>query len=353
MRNAVFVGANLTAARMQGADLTGASLNECVLSDADFRGANLTDVDFTAAYLDNVDLRECILKNCILLNAKLQFSNLSHVNLSGVNCGMADLTSANLSGANLDGALLIMANLSRVDLSHASLRGTNLDGACLNEAVLEGASLENCTVWGVYAWDLQIAGASPKSLIINRQGENGRILVDNLEIAQFVYLLLRHQKIRDVFNAITKKGVLILGRFGNGGLDLLNAVAAELKELGYIPIIFDFERPDDRSFTETIITLVGLSGFVVVDLSGPSVPQELYATVPHFKVPFVPIIERGVRPYAMHLDMLEYECVISPPVEFNGEAELRTMVSTKIVPLAEAKVKERERLRKALFDSGA
>ena len=33
-------------------------------------------------------------------------------------------------------------------------------------------------------------------------------------------------------------------------------------------------------------TLVGLSRFVIVDLSGPSVPQELYATVPHFKVPF-------------------------------------------------------------------
>ena len=36
-----------------------------------------------------------------------------------------------------------------------------------------------------------------------------------------------------------------------------------------------FERPDNREFTETIMTLAGLSRFVIVELSGPSVPNEL------------------------------------------------------------------------------
>ena len=37
--------------------------------------------------------------------------------------------------------------------------------------------------------------------------------MDDLEIAQFIYLLLNNQKIRHVIDTITSKIVLILGRF--------------------------------------------------------------------------------------------------------------------------------------------
>jgi len=37
--------------------------------------------------------------------------------------------------------------------------------------------------------------------------------VDNLEAAQFIYLLLHNEKIRHVIDTITSKVVLILGRF--------------------------------------------------------------------------------------------------------------------------------------------
>jgi hypothetical protein len=116
------------------------------------------------------------------------------------------------------------------------------------------------------------------------------ITVDDLEVAQFIYLLLNHKKLRNVFNAVTERGVLLLGRFGGGGLEVLQAVADRLREEKYLPIIFDFDRPQNRNYTETVKTLAGLSRFIVADLSGPSVPQELYATVPHFKIPFVPIL---------------------------------------------------------------
>src|SRR5215208_3685207 len=114
-------------------------------------------------------------------------------------------------------------------------------------------------------------------------------MVDDLEVAQFIYLLLNHRKLRKVLNAITERGVLILGRLGGGGLEVLEAIAAKLRGLKYLPIIFDFERPAYRNYTETVKTLVGLSRFVIVDLSGPSVPQELYSTVPHFKIRFADV----------------------------------------------------------------
>jgi hypothetical protein len=37
------------------------------------------------------------------------------------------------------------------------------------------------------------------------------ITVDNIEVAQFIYLMLHNQKIRDVIDTITSKAVLILG----------------------------------------------------------------------------------------------------------------------------------------------
>jgi hypothetical protein len=39
------------------------------------------------------------------------------------------------------------------------------------------------------------------------------VTVDDIEVAQFVYLLLHNEKIRDVIDTIGKKAVLILGRF--------------------------------------------------------------------------------------------------------------------------------------------
>jgi hypothetical protein len=78
-----------------------------------------------------------------------------------------------------------------------------------------------------------------------------------------------------------------------GGLEALQAIAAKLREENYLPIIFDFQRPQDRNYTETVKTLAGLVRFIIADLSGPSVPQELYATVPHFKIRSCPFLSLG------------------------------------------------------------
>src|SRR5262245_25105444 len=177
------------------------------------------------------------------------------------------------------------------------------------------------------------------------------ITVDDLEIAQFIYLLLNHKKLRNVINSVTERGVLILGRFGGGGLEVLQSVAIKLREERYLPIIFDFDRPTDRNYTETVKTLVGLSRFVIVDLSGPSVPQELYATVPHFKIPFVPLLEDARRLYAMSVDIFEYPWVVRPPVSFHSIDDLKEKIPGSIIAPAEKKFKERQALLDQVFRS--
>jgi hypothetical protein len=124
-------------------------------------------------------------------------------------------------------------------------------------------------------------------------------------------------------------------------LEVLRAIASRLREEKYLPMIFDYERPLQRNYTETVQTLVGLARFVVVDLSGPSVPQELYATVPYFKIPFVPIIEEGREPHALLPDVLEYPWVIRPPVRFATTMQLLEELKSRVIDPAERLVAER------------
>lgn len=67
-------------------------------------------------------------------------------------------------------------------------------------------------IYGISAWNVQLDGTIQSSLIITPYGEP-MITVDNLEVAQFIYLLLNNNKIRDVIDTVTSKVVLILGRF--------------------------------------------------------------------------------------------------------------------------------------------
>jgi hypothetical protein len=168
-------------------------------------------------------------------------------------------------------------------------------------------------------------------------------------VAQFLYLLLDHKKLRNVINAVAERGVLLLGPFRNGGLERLQALAAKLREMGYLPIIFDFDRPSDRNYRETVKTLVGLSRFVIADLSGPSVPGELEASIPHFNVPFVFIIKAGKSPYSLSADWQEAPHVVRAVVTFADTADLVKQTPTAIVAPAEEKHRARQRFLDEIF----
>ena len=68
--------------------------------------------------------------------------------------------------------------------------------------------------------------------------------------------------------------------------------------------MFDFEKPTQRDFTETIKTLAGLSRFIIADITNPkSSPLELQATMPDYMIPFVPIIQEEEEPFSMFRDL--------------------------------------------------
>jgi hypothetical protein len=243
---------------------------------ANLRGANLGGADLGGADLMKADL----------IGANLSQANLGGAYLIGALLGDANLSGACLSGAYLNGAILINANLSQ-----ANLGGAYLTAASLVHTDLTGADLTGCRIYGISAWDLKLEGTKQQNLVITFDGEP-EITVDNIEVAQFIYLLLHNQKIREVIDTITSKAVLILGRFTEERKAVLDAIREELRKRNYLPILFDFEKPRSRDTDETITLLARMARFVVADISdAKSVLQELRAIVPDLpSVPVQPII---------------------------------------------------------------
>ena len=135
--------------------------------------------------------------------------------LHGAQLVRADLSQAELVGADLSEANLYAANLRQTDLKNAILNGADLVGSLLVESNLSGASLLGSNVYGTSVWDIKVNDKTKQQnlIIAHPLRPDPPITVDNIEVAQFIYLLLNNQQIRKVIDTITSKAVLILGRF--------------------------------------------------------------------------------------------------------------------------------------------
>jgi Pentapeptide repeats (8 copies) len=318
---------------------------EADLREADLRGANLSEANLSKVNLSWANLRAADLRGADLREANLSAANLRGANLLAADLSAADLSRADLfeaepRGANLSGANLSAANLLAANLSKADLNGADLTHATLVKTNLEGANLTACSVYGISAWNVRLEGAIQSNLVITPQDE-AVIQVDNLEVAQFIYLLLNNEKIRDVIDTITSKVVLILGRFTPERKVVLDAIRKELRKRHYLPVLFDFEKPGNKDLTGTISTLAHMARFIIADLTDPSsVPHELAMVVPGTVVPVQPIILEGQREYAMFVDLKRRYRWVMEPYQYKSMEVLIAHLSVLVIAPAEAKAKE-------------
>ena len=342
--------AELSHAILGGANLSEAILSKANLLKADLFKAQLGGANLFKANLFKANLEGAILTGANLFKAHLRGGDLSGADLCRANLLMADLTEANLSGADLSEAILTEANLSGADLSKANLSKANFSKANLLEANaaraslvdtnLEGAEMSGCRVYGVSVWNARLDGAKQSNLVITPSDEPD-IQVDNLEVAQFVYLLLSNAKIRHIIDTITSKVVLILGRFTPERKIVLDAIREELHKRDYAPILFDFEKPSSRDITETVRTLAHMARFVIADITdAKSIPQELIAIVPNLpSVPVQPLLLSSQHEYGMFEHLRRFPWVLEPLLYENQDALLMELDLRVIAP-AEAKAKE-------------
>ena len=308
--------ANLEGANLSGANVSGISLIETNLRGANLSRANLGSANFSGADLSWTDLFEAYLNRAYLIGA--------------------DLRGVNLSLANLSEAKLMDACLYRAKLGRADLRWADLSGAILIRTNLENATLNSCRVYGISAWELKLKDAMQRDLIITPQDEPV-ITVDNLEVAQFIYLLLHNEKIRDVIATVAKKAVLILGRFTPERRVVLGALKDELRKRDYLPISFDFEKSEDQDIAQTVSTLAHMARFIIADITyAKSIPSELQLIVPNLPtVPVAPIILESDYKYALFERIMMYNSVLEP-FRYRDQETLLISIAEKVIkPLEE------------------
>jgi hypothetical protein len=174
-----------------------------------------------------------------------------------------------------------------------------------------------------------------------------------------VYLLLHNEKIRRVIDTVGKKGVLLLGRFTEGRIAVLDRLRDELRKRGYLPIVFNFDKPETKDFTATVRLLAGLSKFVIADLTSPkSAPYELGAIVPQTMIPFQPIIAEGETPFGMLPDLwINNPDRVFEPLYYSSVDALIGSLDEKIIRPAEARFvvlqrRKRKRMEGSMCRSG-
>ena len=364
-------GANLSSAILSEADLYHANLSEADISHADLNEANLGEANLSYANLYEANLSKTNLRNANLTGANLTGANLSYANLSGANLSGAKLNEASLNSAclknanlseadfqqaqmndvnlietklrnaDLRGAYLYQANLMDADLGGANLGSTDLSGANFIRTIIDKARISGSSIYGINVWDIKGEFDEQEDLVVTPE-HAPIITVDNIKVAQFIYLILNNHEIREVINTLTSKSVLILGRFAlSERKTILDAMRNKLREYDLLPIVFDFDRPTDKDFTETIKTLAGLSYFVIADVTNPkSSPLELQATVPDYQIPFVPIIQEGERPFAMMADLQKKYNWVLNTVSYDSEETLMKVLQPLIIDPAMAKRQE-------------
>lgn len=262
--------------------------------------------DFSNTRLDGAkNFNKLNMNNMILEGASMVNCNFENQDMLGLN-----LRGVNLSHSNLKGVKIIDTNLSA-----AQLIGVNLRQSSIINSDLSNSDLSDSKVFGMSAWDLKLENAKQKNILIT-QDDQPSITIDNLKVAQFIYLLINNSDIRDVIDTVANKAVLILGNFSNRRIQVLHQIKEKLRSVDFIPILFDFDKPLERDFTETIVTLAHMSKFIIADLSEQrSIPHELAGIIPQLEVPVKPIIVDEIEgekqyEYGMFNDFKKYRWVL-------------------------------------------
>jgi hypothetical protein len=292
------------------------------------------------------DLYEADLRTENLGRADLRKADLRKADLRG-----AILTGAYLRGARLSGADLTGAHLRRADLSGARFRGAILTGANLQrsiliDTVLTGADLTGCRIYGASVWNPKLDETTKQQNLIITAPDEPEITVDNIEVAQFIYLLLQNEKLQGVIDTITTKVVLILGRFSlPERKKVLDALRSELRKPGrdYVSVVFDFKKPRSQSTIDTIMLLARMARFVIADISdAKSVLMELQAIVPNSpKLPVQSIIAATQEEPGMFDSFRAYPWFL-PTHRYESPAQLFADLDERVIAPADTAA---ERLR--------
>lgn len=319
----------LDGADLKRADLSKAQLSHATLQKADLRSATLILADLLGAVLNEANLAGASFFGAFLFGTRLKSADLSGANLLGATLMGADLTNADLSGCHLMGANFHEANLTdarlfRADLTAASLVGTRV----------EGAEFDRCRVHGISAWNLEGAPARQTGLIVTSKSEFP-ILVDDLEAAQYLNLIIYGKRGPLVTGAAASRIVLALGKFRSERRRVAETISAEVARRGWVQVTADLDKPTWREGVLRIRAVARSSRFVVLDLTGLRGPDRVFRELfqEDLQVPLVLLAERGRASVLAQFPKAD-EATCS--LRYTGAGDLASGLQSEVFPALEA-----------------
>jgi uncharacterized protein YjbI with pentapeptide repeats len=332
-----FEGTSFYGCKLKGCNFDNANFSKALISsdcsNSSFRGVNMKSANIVGGNISFSNFSGSNLKNIVI-----EESNANNSKFVNVDLRRAVLWSSFIN-ADFTGSCLIGTSLKWTNLTNAILINVDLRETQLVDTILIDATLQDCNIHGISTWNLKTDGCLQLNLVISKPSDNALITVDNIEIAQFINLLLDNKKIRDVIDTVSSKAVLILGRFTTERKDILDSIKNQLREYGYLPILFDFEKPKNRDTQETITTLARLSKFIIADITDPkSIPQELTAISAELtSVPIKPIILKGNEPWGM-FDAIRRKANVLDVFEYDGKIDLIQSLKLNVIDPVEEKL---------------
>lgn len=337
-----------------------ADFSESEFSECDLAGAKLWGASFWRSRLRDTSLRQSVMAGGNLAGAEFHGcdcdeSDLSCSHLGGVRATKTTFRKGSFRSCDMAGADFGAAHVRRlnnwrisptgsayescqheyhaIDCAGADFTGALLEGASLVRTNLNHALLVDVAVYGASVWSVSLEGARQRNIRVTAFDEPP-MTVDSLPMAQFIHLLRSANSLRDVIDEVTSKAVLILGRFGQGGLERLRVMAGVVREQGMSPIIFDWDPPRSRDLLETVCVLGRLSSFVLVDLTDPSsVPAEFMAIAQEVRsAPIYPLIHSSQRPFSMFEGVVHGRPAVQALVTFESESDLVEAIRSQIFP---------------------
>lgn len=248
----------------------------------------------------------------------------------------ADMSAAGFPGADFSGSMIRKAYCRGTDFSNAKFVDCVLNNSTFIGTNFSGALIEGCNVYGVSAWEIFMDDKTiQKELFLHRdnfsrknlaQTGNQPSFVDDIALAQFLYFISQENGFGKSLRQLNKRTVLLLGKFKEGGLELLKSVGEMLRKRNYVPIIFDFEPSEHTNLIENVTTMAGLSRFVLANLEGNSVPAELAKVTSNYQNPVIGWIhdDKHNALYAMFKDVIAKDNVqyFTYTNEINLESQL-------------------------------
>jgi len=290
-------------------DFSGVYFNDCTFKDIQFVECNLERSEFN---------------RCVIEGSRSRFTDS---NFKKSNFNFVEFSQVGFSGSILSNCVFKNCQLKELNFYEASLIKSEFYD-CL---------IVDCDIFGANIWSIISENTTQKDLkipfgqkTINRDKE--QITIDDIELANIVYLLAVNSNFTKFINQSKSNFVLILGRFGEN-LERLRKIKEKLRKENFSPIVFDFESPDTLDLIEMIILLSLLSKFIIVDLSEPkSVPAELQAILSTLMIPVVPILNRNSTVYGTYSFTNRYSWVLPVLIFDNIEEVLKVFKKAIIDP---------------------